>query len=52
MWKVLSNRFSNINFGVHRDKEGFQTLMLGVPEGTKVIVYGVGSNDPTAYEGL
>src|SRR5215472_17563316 len=51
MWKVLDNKFSNINFGVHRDKEGFQAIMLGVPEGSKVIVYGPGSNDPTVYKG-
>ena len=51
MWKVLNNRFNNINFGVHRDKQGFQNVMLDVPEGTKVIVYGVGSHEPTPYSG-
>ena len=51
MWKVLNNRFNNIHFGVHRDAQGFQHVMLEVPEGTKIIVYGVGSHEPTPYSG-
>jgi hypothetical protein len=54
LWKVLSNKYSKLKFGTHRDAKGTTAAKLGLDGGdtsSKVLIYPVGSKSHARYEG-
>jgi len=55
LWKVLSNKYSDLKFGSHRDSVGMTAAMLGLDTTdakSKILIYTTGSKKPERYEGL
>jgi protein disulfide-isomerase A6 len=57
LWKVLSNKYNKMKFGIHRDTEGMMAVTLGADfgsghTGSKVLIFPAGSTVPAPFDGM